>query len=224
MVGINLPVLAVLLLPFLIPMFSDSPYPESVALGLFPVAFLVAWLIWSYLAPRWRLWALQHVNDATGPMVQHAAAEWRLLWPTGSFLERTELRPSGYPLLALRAELRNVLAQALLTIQRAEADGLGSDIYTRLLAYLNAGRIAVEIGRDANASWMGSGDGGPASLPTVVRPVGRTRLRRPLTSGVSLLPLPLRIASSISSHRRKQPCALLQRPWLPTGGDRRLFA
>jgi len=50
----------------------------------------LAWLWWSWQVPRWRDW----VVDRGAPIgeVQRLAVRTALLWPKGSFMERTELR------------------------------------------------------------------------------------------------------------------------------------
>jgi hypothetical protein len=50
----------------------------------------LAWVWWSWQVPRWRDW----VVDRGAPIdeVQRLAVTTALLWPKGSFMERTELR------------------------------------------------------------------------------------------------------------------------------------
>jgi len=69
-------------------------------LDLGPVGFFVmlsapfvAWIWWSYAAPRWRHWALTRGADPDN--LQKAAERARLLWPRGHFLERTEFPFKG---------------------------------------------------------------------------------------------------------------------------------
>jgi hypothetical protein len=54
------------------------------------VSFLAAWAWWSWSVPRWRLWAYERV-PSTGELQQKAQAAG-LLWPRGSFFERTEIK------------------------------------------------------------------------------------------------------------------------------------
>ena len=77
-------------------------YPTSLAIGiwlyglhtkaLFPlmVAFVGCWLYWSYLIPRWRRWAAAKGLDPA--RLQQVGERRRLLWPRGSWLEKTEFR------------------------------------------------------------------------------------------------------------------------------------
>jgi len=56
--------------------------------GLAGVA--VGWVTWSFLVPRWRDWVQ---DQGLAPEdVQSRAVRSGLLWPKGSFVERTEFR------------------------------------------------------------------------------------------------------------------------------------
>ncbi|MBS0294918.1 MAG: hypothetical protein JSR45_01315 [Proteobacteria bacterium] len=69
----------------------------GVALGL--GGFAGAWVLWSWLTPRWRLWAYQRVDDIAALKAQ--AVKSRIIWPAGHVLERTEICPRD-----LREQLR----------------------------------------------------------------------------------------------------------------------
>ena len=58
----------------------------GVALGL-----LVAWLWWSIFVPRWREWARSRGIDEE--RTQSLAERSLLVWPKGSILGKTEIRP-----------------------------------------------------------------------------------------------------------------------------------
>ena len=51
---------------------------------------VVAWLWWSVAVPRWRDWALGSGVDPDE--LQDWAEDAKLVWPVGSFWERTEFR------------------------------------------------------------------------------------------------------------------------------------
>ena len=53
----------------------------------------LAWPCWSFLVPRWRDWVEE--NGLAPEDVQSLAAGTGLLWPRGSFFERTEFRRKG---------------------------------------------------------------------------------------------------------------------------------
>src|SRR5258705_1533396 len=61
------------------------------ALVLVPgvVGFIGAWLWWSYATPRWRRWALRRGVD---PEELQRLADFKLVWPKGWLLEKTEFR------------------------------------------------------------------------------------------------------------------------------------
>jgi len=97
---VNLPVLIVMFGPAAALFGVGSLFTENselsakLKLGSF-AAFLVcwplAWLAWSILTPRWRVWAYQRVSDLNA-LKQDAVAA-RVIWPEGHIFERTELRP-----------------------------------------------------------------------------------------------------------------------------------
>jgi len=62
-------------------------------LGLASVAgpILLAWAWGSFALPRWRVWALERVNDRE-ELLDRAVAS-RLMWPPGHVFEWTEVRP-----------------------------------------------------------------------------------------------------------------------------------
>ena len=72
--------------------------PSGVGLVLAPAVgvvglaagFVLAWLWWTLAVPRWRVWAYERVGDI-GELKQQAVMGG-LLWPDGSFFERTEIR------------------------------------------------------------------------------------------------------------------------------------
>jgi hypothetical protein len=61
----------------------------ALAIGAIPCA----WLWWSYFVPQWRRWALR--NGADPVELQYLAESASLVWPQGSFFERTESRRIG---------------------------------------------------------------------------------------------------------------------------------
>lgn len=55
--------------------------------------FAVGWLWWSWFIPQWRSWA--HSRGADPAEVQELGVQASLIWPKGSFFERTEIRRNG---------------------------------------------------------------------------------------------------------------------------------
>ena len=57
------------------------------------VGAMCAWLWWSFMVPRWRDWVID--RGLRPEDVQSTAVRTGLLWPRGSFPERTEFRRRG---------------------------------------------------------------------------------------------------------------------------------
>ena len=55
-----------------------------------PLSFIAAWMWWSFSVPRWRLWAYERA-PSTGEVHKKAILAG-LVWPHGSFFERTEIK------------------------------------------------------------------------------------------------------------------------------------
>ncbi len=79
---------------------DDSLAKAAAGIGLF-VGWPLAWLCWSILTPRWRLWAYERVANLD-ELKRLAVAE-SVIWPDGHIFERTEIRPSS-----LRKRLREL--------------------------------------------------------------------------------------------------------------------
>lgn len=54
----------------------------------FFISIFGGWLIWSVQVPRWRLWSYQRVKDITE--LKEAAVYKQIIWPEGSFFQKTE--------------------------------------------------------------------------------------------------------------------------------------
>ena len=87
---VTLPVLVVIVLCGFIGRLIAGP--GAVLVGIV-IGGLVAWPCWSFLISRWRDWV---EDKGLAPEdVQSLAASSGLLWPQGSFFERTEFRRKG---------------------------------------------------------------------------------------------------------------------------------
>ncbi|RYZ48589.1 MAG: hypothetical protein EOP49_18330 [Sphingobacteriales bacterium] len=80
--------LAILLVNFILCACNVLPF-WTMAVGLV-VAVAAAWLYWSVMITRWRLWAFEHVRNVHE--LNTLALEERLIWPEGSVYARTEIR------------------------------------------------------------------------------------------------------------------------------------
>ena len=119
---VNGPVLVIMLGPTLAVLFVGLVSAAPVA-GLWTVAamvlipsWLLAWLAWSILTPRWRLWAYERVDDIDE--LKRIALADRVLWPDGHIIHRSELTPPALRerLAAIEAE-RRAAAQARAPVQ-----------------------------------------------------------------------------------------------------------
>lgn len=54
------------------------------------LAFVLAWLYWSFAITYWRLWAFENVDDVFELEIK--AIQGKLIWPPGHFFEKTEIR------------------------------------------------------------------------------------------------------------------------------------
>jgi hypothetical protein len=92
---VNGPVLALLIAPFVIMGAGNSygfiPRAQNwIILPLFAGGFVLAWLWWSLMIPKWRLWAYERVTDI--PRLKAAAVNVGLTWPDGSAFSCTEIK------------------------------------------------------------------------------------------------------------------------------------
>lgn len=89
---INIPVLIIILgIPGLFLYLVSLGILESptVLVG-FLLGFLLAWLYWTFAITQWRIWALSKTEDPFELRLQ--AETVGLIWPEGSFFEKTEIR------------------------------------------------------------------------------------------------------------------------------------
>jgi len=84
---INAPVSFIIAAGFFLGVWLFGNSPLVLVPGL--LGFITAWLWWSYAIPRWRRWALRRGVD---PKQLQRLAEFKLVWPKGWFLEKTEFR------------------------------------------------------------------------------------------------------------------------------------
>ena len=85
---VNVPVLVIIVLAYIVGRISMGPV--AAILCLFG-GVVLAWVWWSAMVPRWREWARSRGADED--RTQHLAQVTGLVWPKGSFFEKTEFRP-----------------------------------------------------------------------------------------------------------------------------------
>lgn len=89
---VNLPVMLCFTVFAVVGILSSNKewIPESYILLFFPASFLSAWIIWSIMITKWRIWAFTHVANVRE--LEKKAVSAKLIWRRGSILERTEIR------------------------------------------------------------------------------------------------------------------------------------
>jgi len=65
---------------------------------------VVAWIYWSFAITYWRIWAFSNVDDVHE--LRNLAVSGKLIWPDGSFFERTEIRTKKQKILIKELEKR----------------------------------------------------------------------------------------------------------------------
>lgn len=73
-------------------------------MGLFLFGIVLAWIWWSIMVPRWRLWAWERVEDLDD--LKQKAVRAGIIWPEGWIFEKTEFQ-SEY----IKAKLRDLEAR-----------------------------------------------------------------------------------------------------------------
>ncbi len=58
----------------------------------FILSFILGWLTWSVLVPLWRIWAFGKIEEEFYYYLKQEAIYAMLIWPDGSFFEKTEIR------------------------------------------------------------------------------------------------------------------------------------
>jgi uncharacterized membrane protein YciS (DUF1049 family) len=89
---VNNPTLCILILvpvAFMLLYYYDVFSAWIIAVG-FVLGFLLAWLYWSVMITRWRLWAFENVRNVHE--LRKKAIKEKLMWPEGSMFEKTEIR------------------------------------------------------------------------------------------------------------------------------------
>lgn len=69
---------------------SERILPFWIAPGGFVFGIIAAWLYWSVMITRWRLWAFENVRNVH--RLKRRAVQERLIWKDGHILEKTEFR------------------------------------------------------------------------------------------------------------------------------------
>lgn len=71
---------------FLIDYYSQSGWLYALAIFL---AIFLAWLQWSFCVAKWKIWAYKNVRNVHE--LYRKAIEFKMIWPDGSFFNKTEI-------------------------------------------------------------------------------------------------------------------------------------
>ena len=86
-VWVNIPVLFIILVPF---MLSQTTMPSIISCLVLFTGFIVAWGWWAWMVPKWRRWASARVTNHE--QLQTLAVMTGLVWPKGWIFEKTEFK------------------------------------------------------------------------------------------------------------------------------------
>ena len=86
---VNWPVRLIIAVGFAAAYLARNAMPTS-SFVLALAAIAAAWLWWSFYIPQWRTWALR--SGADPEELQYLGESASLVWPPGSFFEKTEIR------------------------------------------------------------------------------------------------------------------------------------
>ena len=112
-----------------------------------PGAFLASWLWWAVTIPRWRVWAIENVEDITELIFRAVSAQ--LMWLPGNFFEKTEIVPP-----ALRQRQNRALRSALARESQAQPEEV------EVLRSLVDPWLYPDRNRNSGFRWRGLGSAG----------------------------------------------------------------
>lgn len=58
----------------------------------FILSYIMAWTWWSFTIVYWRIWAFENTSKKDWSDLKYRAIEGKLIWPDGSWFEKTEIR------------------------------------------------------------------------------------------------------------------------------------
>jgi hypothetical protein len=91
---VNVPVLMVIFAcPGLALYLSKQHLIPGWGIGIaFLIGFILAWLAWSFMITKWRIWAFENVRNVHE--LKKRAIQEKLIWEDGNIFEKTEIRNS----------------------------------------------------------------------------------------------------------------------------------
>lgn len=89
---VNVPVfIAIMGCPALAVYLSELNLIPGWGIGIaFLIGFVLAWLIWSFMITKWRVWAFENVRNVHE--LKKRAIQEKLIWNDGNIFEKTEIR------------------------------------------------------------------------------------------------------------------------------------
>lgn len=89
---VNFPVfIAIIGCPALALYLSQQNLTPGWVIGIaFLIGFVLAWLIWSFMITKWRIWAFENVRNVHE--LKKRAVQEKLIWNDGNIFEKTEIR------------------------------------------------------------------------------------------------------------------------------------
>ena len=90
---VNIPVLLLLICPLFILLYFN-PEPGILGFIVFILGFSFAWLWWSIMIPKWRLWAYEQVDSIYE--LKQKATNAGLTWPDRSIFEKSEIKSTAH--------------------------------------------------------------------------------------------------------------------------------
>jgi hypothetical protein len=89
---VNVPVfISIIGIPALSLYLSNQNLIPKWGIGIgFVLGFVIAWLVWSFMITKWRIWAFENVRNVHE--LKKRAIQEKLIWNDGNIFEQTEIR------------------------------------------------------------------------------------------------------------------------------------
>ncbi|MEO0338010.1 MAG: hypothetical protein AAF242_02235 [Bacteroidota bacterium] len=99
----------------------------------------ISWLWWSYIIPHWRIWAFNSLPEDDWVALQNKAIQYRLIWPTHSRFNQTEIRSPE-----VNAQIA-AIEERILELREVGDLILDLELPTQSLYYLNRRRLGFTL-------------------------------------------------------------------------------
>ncbi len=105
---VNFPALLVILSLIILQyiLITLAGLPQFLVLIGVGVALYLGWYTWAKLITKWRIWAFSEIDEYYHIVLREEAIRNRLIWPSGHFLEKTEIRTDKEKELITRIDER----------------------------------------------------------------------------------------------------------------------